>query len=100
MSSSKQLAVLALAAIVSGGAYAQFDGESRTDAQISAEVQKQIDERPELKSENISVRSAHGVVYLQGLVDTRVDQDEAAAVAAAVPGVARVYNGLAVSGNG
>jgi osmotically-inducible protein OsmY len=100
MTRSKQFAVLALATVLSGGAYAQFFDETDDDAQLRVEVQKQIDERPQLKSEGITVRSVGHVVYLQGLVDTRLDQDEAAGIAASVPGVAKVYNELAVSGNG
>jgi osmotically-inducible protein OsmY len=94
---SRSLTALALAGVLSGGAYA---ATSPDDAQISAAVREQINEKPSLKFYNISVRTVHGVVYLEGLVDTTVDQGEAEAIAGAVPGVAKVYDELAVSGNG
>jgi osmotically-inducible protein OsmY len=97
---SKLASVVVLAAVLSGSAYAQSAGESTDDAQIRAEVLRQIDDRSELKFDNISVRSVDHAVYLEGLVDTRVDQEEAATIAAAVPGVSKVYNELALSGNG
>jgi len=97
---SKLASVVVLATVVSGSAYAQSAGEGGDDAQIRAAVLQQIDDRSELKFDNIAVRSVDHVVYLEGLVDTRVDQEEAATIAAAVPGVTKVYNELALSGNG
>jgi len=94
---SKSLAVLMLGVVLSGGAYAAGDPD---DEQIAAEVQKQIDAKPSLQFFNIYVRALNHVVYLEGLVDTSVDQDEAETVARAVPGVAKVYDGLAINGNG
>src|ERR1700730_9263070 len=94
---SRSLTALALAGVLSGGAYA---ATSADDAQISAAVREQINEKASLKFYNISVRTVDGVVYLEGLVDTTVDQSEAEAIAGAVPGVAKVYDELAVSGNG
>jgi osmotically-inducible protein OsmY len=96
MLTCRNLTVLLAAAAVSLGAYADPKQE---DAQIRAEVQKQINESPSLKFHNISVRSVDHVVYLQGLVDTRVDRNQAGAIARAVPGVKKVYNELALNGN-
>ena len=97
MFTSRRLSVLVLAAVLSGGAHAKADGD---DLRISAEVQKQIDQQPSLKFYNITVRSYHHVVYLEGLVDSRMDRSEAGAIARSVPGVQRVYNDLSMGGNG
>ena len=99
MATYRQLTgLVVLAAFVSAGAYAQSADESADDAQIRDKVQQQIDAVPSLRFDNISVQTADHVVYLGGLVDTRVDVDEAARVAASVPGVTKVYNDLAVMG--
>jgi len=94
---STQVAVLALAAVLSGGAYAATEPD---DTQINAEVQKHINERPSLRFYNLSVRTTGHVVTLEGLVDTNVDRSQAEAIARAVPGVARVNDKLALNGNG
>jgi len=94
---SRSLTVLALAAVLSGATYAAVDPD---DTQISAEVQKQINERPALKFYNISVRTVHHVVVLEGLVDTNFDRSQAEAIARAVPGVTRVSDKLTLNGNG
>jgi osmotically-inducible protein OsmY len=70
-------------------------GTHSTDAQIRAEVTRRINEKPELRSENIVVQSSDHDVYLSGLVETRMDSDEAGSIAQTVPGVRNVYNGLA-----
>jgi len=94
---SRSLTALALAGVLSGGAYGATNAD---DAQINAAVRQQINGAPSLKFYSISVRTFHGAVYLEGLVDTSVDRSEAEAIAGAVPGVMKVYDELAVSGNG
>jgi osmotically-inducible protein OsmY len=94
MKSKPALAALAIAAtlIGSGAAFAQ-DSE---DTQIQAAVRKQLNELPSLRFYNITVQSDDHVVYLEGLVSTRVERSEAVAVARGVPGVQKVYNELAL----
>ena len=106
MSTSRKLTVLLLDAALSSGAYAQSSGtkcgrtDCFSDASIRAEVQKKLNEQPSLRFFNIQVLAADHAVYLRGFVDTRVDRRQADAVARAVPGVSKVYNDLALNGNG
>ena len=74
-------------------------GPAPTDRQIRAEVIRQIDEKPALRTENIDVQSFHRNVYLYGAVDSRMDSEEAEAIARSAPGVVKVYNGLGTSGS-
>ena len=74
-------------------------GAASTDRQIRAQVLEQIDKRPALRTENIDVQSFHHDVYLYGVVSTRMDGEEAEAIASTVPGVNKVYNGTASGGN-
>jgi osmotically-inducible protein OsmY len=97
MSTFRNLTVLVLAAALSGGALAKTDSE---DARIAAEVRQQIDAHPSLRFYNIQVRSVDHVVYLEGIVDSRMDCGQATDAARSVPGVARVYSELALAGNG
>ena len=83
-----------------GGPVVVTAGRTREDdARISAEVRRRIDERPSLRSFNIVVYASDHSVYLEGLVDTALDRDLGEAIAAAVPGVSRVYDELAVLGS-
>jgi osmotically-inducible protein OsmY len=106
MFTSRRLAVLLLAAALSSGALAESSGgkcastDCLGDANIRAEVQKKLNEQPSLKFFDIHVMAADRAVYLSGIVDTRADRSRAAAIARAVPGVSKVYNDLALSGNG
>ncbi|WP_165371622.1 BON domain-containing protein [Pseudolysobacter antarcticus] len=69
------------------------------DAGITAAVQKEFDERSELKPPNrISIQTLDHVVYLSGLVDTEFERNIAESVAHDVPGVVRVVNSIAVLG--
>ena len=70
------------------------------DAQIRAEVTQQINERAVFRFANIDVRSFHGDVYLNGLVDTGAESAQVEAIARSVPSVRKVYNGLGLNGNG
>jgi osmotically-inducible protein OsmY len=74
-------------------------GTASTDREIRAEAMKRIDEKPALRTENVDVQSFHHDVYLYGIVSTRMDGEEAEAIASTVPGVNKVYNGTASGGN-
>ena len=74
-----------------------INGTSLSDAQLRAEVMRRFNDRPELRFHNIDVQSFQHDVYVYGLVDTRAESEEAGTVASGVPGVRKVYNGLALS---
>ena len=69
-------------------------GAPSTDSEIRAEVLRRIDEKPALATENIDVQSFDHNVYLYGSVTSRMDGEEAEAIARAVPGVNEVHNAL------
>ena len=73
-------------------------GSHSTDREIRAEVIKRIGEKPALATENIDVQSFDHNVYLYGSVTSRMDSEQAEAIARAVPGVKEVYNGLGAFG--
>ena len=105
MSKSARVALLAVAAALSTGGCAGWFGrcdssDCAEDARIRAEVQKQLNESPSLRFFNIHVQTYDQVVYLQGLVDTRVDRGRATDIARGVPGVKTVYNEIGLLGNG
>jgi osmotically-inducible protein OsmY len=81
------------------GAPVIVTGSSSTDAQIRAEVINRIDEKPALRTDTIDVQSFHQNVYLYGVVASRMDGDEAQAIAGTVPGVGKIYNALGSLGN-
>jgi osmotically-inducible protein OsmY len=83
----------------SSGAQVIVTGTASTDREIRGEVLKRINEKPALRTENIDVQSFHHDVYLYGIVSSRMDGEEAEAIAGTVPGVKKVYNGLASAGN-
>jgi osmotically-inducible protein OsmY len=69
-------------------------GTYSTDREIRAEVLRRIGEKPALATENIDVQSFRHDVYLYGSVTSRMDSEDAGAIARTVPGVRKVYNGL------
>lgn len=69
-------------------------GAASTDREIRAEVMKRIDQNLTLGTELIDVQSFDHDVYLYGAVDSFMEGEEAEAIAQAVPGVRKVYNGL------
>lgn len=75
-------------------------GTDASDAQIRDEVAQRINERSELRFDNIGVQSSHHDVYLSGLVDTGSESATAEEIARSVPAVRNVYNGLALNGGG
>ncbi|HEX4584284.1 MAG TPA: BON domain-containing protein [Burkholderiaceae bacterium] len=104
MVTTMRVTLIALAAALSAAACAEFGKcESAAcieDAKISGEVKRNIDERPSLRIFNIDVQASNRDVYLWGLVDGEMDRSRAEQIASAVPGVKKVYNGLAIMGNG
>lgn len=98
MSMIRQLSVLVLAAVLSGAALARMD--SGEDARLRHAVLSEIDAHPALRIYHIGVHSDNGVVYLEGIVGTRIDRNEARDVARSVPGVRKVYNDLTLARNG
>jgi osmotically-inducible protein OsmY len=68
------------------------------DAKISANVQTQLDRRPELGApHSIDVQTINHVVYLNGFVSAGLESETAESVADEAPGVARVVNDIAVT---
>jgi osmotically-inducible protein OsmY len=68
------------------------------DAKISANVQTQLDRRPELgPPHSIDVQTIDHVVYLNGFVSAGLESETAQSVADEVPGVARVVSNIAVT---
>jgi osmotically-inducible protein OsmY len=83
-----------------GGGQVVITGNRLTDAQVRAEVRQRINERPQLRFDNIDVQSFDHNVYLYGVVDSRGDSEQAEAIAHTVPSVKKIYNGISVSGVG
>jgi osmotically-inducible protein OsmY len=73
-------------------------GSYSTDREVRAEVLKQIGEKPALATENMDVQSFDHNVYLYGSVSSRMDSEQAEAIARTVPGVKNVYNALGTFG--
>ena len=74
------------------------EGGSADDAKISANVQTQLDRRPELgPPHSIDVQTIDHVVYLNGFVSAGLESETAESVADEAPGVARVVNNIAVT---
>ena len=71
-------------------------GECRDDSEISADVRARLGQSSEFGSNEISVQTIHGVVYLRGLVSTPYQISIAGAIAAAAPRVTSVQNLVAV----
>ena len=81
------------ATVREGGSNARAD-----DAKISANVQTQLDRRPELgPPHSIDVQTINHVVYLNGFVSAGLESDTAESVADEAPGVTRVVNNIAVT---
>jgi len=71
------------------------------DAKITAEVQGQLKQRPQLAPPNqVYVSTRGGVVYLSGQVATDLQRHDAEAAARSVPGVAKVVNTIALTYSG
>lgn len=98
------LGVFAFAALGSLAGCATFEkcgfAGCAGDAQITAAVQALFDKHPALQPPNdLSIQTLDHVVYLNGFVDTGMEQILAQEVAMEAPGVVRVVNSIAVRGN-
>jgi osmotically-inducible protein OsmY len=88
---------LILTVALPGCATFREDG-SADDAKISANVQTQLDRRPELgPPHSIEVQTIDHVVYLNGFVSAGLESETAESVADEAPGVARVVNDITVT---
>jgi len=67
------------------------------DAKITAEIESQINQRPELESTAITVQTLDHVVYLYGVVSSGLEISDAESIARSVPGVRQVINSMAIS---
>ncbi|HEV2229862.1 MAG TPA: BON domain-containing protein [Steroidobacteraceae bacterium] len=95
---------LAFALMIAAGGCATHpctDSDCAADAQITAAVQAQLKQYPDLGGANqIYVSTHHRVVYLTGQVTTDLQRDKAQAAAEQIPGVAQVVNTIALSYSG
>jgi osmotically-inducible protein OsmY len=67
------------------------------DAKVTANVQSQFDQHPELGAPgSIDVQTIDHVVYLNGLVASGFERTTAVSLAQGTPGVTRVVNTIAV----
>ncbi len=67
------------------------------DAQITAQIQSQIDQRPDLETTAITVQTLDHTVYLYGVVSSGLEISDAEAIARSVPGVRQVINSMAIT---
>ena len=96
MSLQRTLAVLFLAASLSGGVLAQ--GRAPVDDEtIFVAVEAALEGAPSLAGSDIEVRSRDGVVTLTGVVATMAHIATAGRLAARVRGVSAVYNRIRVA---
>jgi osmotically-inducible protein OsmY len=88
---------LVLSGLFSGCALDRPSGVRSEDAKITANVQSRIDQNTDLSSPNsIYVSTRDHVVYLSGLVASRLEVATAKGIVAQVPGVAGVVSTIAV----
>ncbi len=88
---------LGLAALaVSFGLVACNRAPARSDAQVAAEVQRNLQRDDRIASRGVEVKADHGVVTLSGDVASDDERKSAAATAARVEGVRTVVNNLVV----
>lgn len=67
------------------------------DAQITAEIQSQINQRSDLESTAITVQTLDHIVYLYGVVSSGLEISDTESIARSVPGVRQVINSMAIS---
>ena len=78
--------------------FRESGSNAAADTKISANVQTQLDRRPELgPPHSIEVQTINHVVYLNGFVTTGLESETAESVADEASGVARVVNDIAVT---
>ncbi len=95
MKAKMSLTLVALAGVLALGLVAC--SRARNDAQIGTEVQQKIFSDAAVKSRQITVDSANGVVTLSGQVASDAERTAAANQAAQVEGVKTVVNNLTVA---
>lgn len=67
------------------------------DAQITAQIESQINQSPNLETTAITVQTLDHVVYLYGVVSSGLEISDTEAIARSVSGVRQVINSMAVS---
>src|SRR5579863_5178881 len=67
------------------------------DAQITTEIQSQINQRRDLESTAITVQTLDRTVYLSGVVSSGLEISDTESIARSVPGVRQVINSMAIS---
>lgn len=89
---------LVLVGALSGCATDQSGGGKMTDEKITAAVQAQINQHPDVgPPDSVHVRTLDHVVYLSGFVGTGLMKQSAEDLARQTPGVTRVANDIAVA---
>jgi osmotically-inducible protein OsmY len=74
--------------------------DCKDDRALTQQVKAALAKQPDLQAPNhVYVQTRDHVVYLSGLVDTPFQRQAAESLAASVPGVTRVANGIGLSGN-
>jgi osmotically-inducible protein OsmY len=92
------IAVLLLPGVVAGCAAERKCGWGCPgDAQITTNVQTQLNRHPDLEGvSSINVQTLDHVVYLSGEVSDGLMKETAGSIARTIPGVSRVENTIAV----
>lgn len=67
------------------------------DAQITAEIRSQINQRDGMEPTAITVQTLDHVVYLYGVVSSGLEINDAESIARSVPGVRQVINSMAIT---
>ena len=91
------LAVLALAASLTGACSSKSIRPATDDSSVSTRVRTALLNDPQVAATNITVTSTNGVVTLSGRVRSPAEVDRAVAVARQTTGVADVRSELAVA---
>jgi hyperosmotically inducible protein len=71
-------------------------GNAIDDSTITAKVNTALIEDPTVKARQVDVETSHGVVQLNGFVDSAASKERATTVARGVSGVTEVHNNLVV----
>src|SRR5678815_816679 len=89
--------ILVSVAVLTLGACAWMSGEETAgtaidDSTITAKVNTALMDDPTVKAGQVDVETSHGVVQLNGFVDSAAAKERATTVARGVSGVAEVHN--------
>ena len=95
--------ILVSVAVLTLGACAWMSGEETAgtaidDSGITAKVNTALIDDPTVKARQVDVETSHGVVQLNGFVDSAAAKERATTVARGVSGVTEVHNNLVVQG--